>query len=355
MTAWRDVPTGIPTRCRRSRCRTAAGRVLRLRRGTTRTTPRTTPATTGRPASSEAPGRPRRPRHRGRAAWRRSRSAAGESFADLRMPEPYTPSAPTGVGTDDYRCFLLDPKLAKDAFLTGARRAAGQPRRRPPRDHVPGPARRGRAARSRPTRPPRARAGPASAAPASARRGSRWTRRRGSVPGRRAAAERCTARASASRSAAGTQVIMQVHYNLLAGAEPDTSAARLRLAPGTAADEVPRDGAAARPGRAALPARQDRQAVQPRRRGEGRQGPLRRGPGLPGRPAAPAVRRRRHRARADLRPPGEPGDDDPRRRRSHAPARPLDLDRGQRDRRGARHPGLGLRQPEEPPGEAGAR
>ena len=33
--------------------------------------------------------------------------------------------------------------------------------------------------------------------------------------------------------AAGTQVIMQVHYNLLAGAEPDTSAARLRLAPGT--------------------------------------------------------------------------------------------------------------------------
>ena len=35
------------------------------------------------------------------------------------MPEPYTPSAPTGVGTDDYRCFLLDPELTEDAFLTG--------------------------------------------------------------------------------------------------------------------------------------------------------------------------------------------------------------------------------------------
>src|SRR5512147_895646 len=43
----------------------------------------------------------------------------GERFVDLRMPRPYTPSAPTGVGTDDYRCFLLDPKLTEKAFLTG--------------------------------------------------------------------------------------------------------------------------------------------------------------------------------------------------------------------------------------------
>ena len=35
------------------------------------------------------------------------------------MPEPYTPSPPTGVGTDDYRCFLLDPQLAEDSYLTG--------------------------------------------------------------------------------------------------------------------------------------------------------------------------------------------------------------------------------------------
>ncbi|MEO5853686.1 MAG: hypothetical protein ABIQ15_14345, partial [Nocardioides sp.] len=43
----------------------------------------------------------------------------GEERVTLAMPEPYTGSAPTGVGTDDYRCFLLDPGLKKDAFLTG--------------------------------------------------------------------------------------------------------------------------------------------------------------------------------------------------------------------------------------------
>ncbi len=43
----------------------------------------------------------------------------GEQRLDLTMSEPYTPSAPTGVGTDDYRCFLLDPELERDAYLTG--------------------------------------------------------------------------------------------------------------------------------------------------------------------------------------------------------------------------------------------
>ena len=43
----------------------------------------------------------------------------GEKRMTLSMPAAYTPSAPNGTGTDDYRCFLLDPHLAKDAFLTG--------------------------------------------------------------------------------------------------------------------------------------------------------------------------------------------------------------------------------------------
>ena len=34
------------------------------------------------------------------------------------MPATYLPKAPSG-GTDDYRCFLLDPKLARDSFVTG--------------------------------------------------------------------------------------------------------------------------------------------------------------------------------------------------------------------------------------------
>jgi len=43
----------------------------------------------------------------------------GEGRLTMKMPAAYTPSAPTGVGTDDYRCFLLDPHLKKKMFLTG--------------------------------------------------------------------------------------------------------------------------------------------------------------------------------------------------------------------------------------------
>jgi hypothetical protein len=44
----------------------------------------------------------------------------GESVLDLRMPAAYRPSAPKGT-TDDYRCFLLDPKTAGDMSVTSAR------------------------------------------------------------------------------------------------------------------------------------------------------------------------------------------------------------------------------------------
>ena len=43
------------------------------------------------------------------------------------MPGEYTPSAPYGTGTDDYRCFLLDPELDKDAWLTGTQVLPGNP------------------------------------------------------------------------------------------------------------------------------------------------------------------------------------------------------------------------------------
>ena len=51
----------------------------------------------------------------------------GERRMTLRMPAAYAPSAPTGVGTDDYRCFLLDPHLTKDVFLTGTNVLPGNP------------------------------------------------------------------------------------------------------------------------------------------------------------------------------------------------------------------------------------
>jgi hypothetical protein len=49
---------------------------------------------------------------------------SGESRLELAMPAAYRPSA-AGGGTDDYRCFLLDPKLTADRFVTAARIAPG--------------------------------------------------------------------------------------------------------------------------------------------------------------------------------------------------------------------------------------
>ena len=44
---------------------------------------------------------------------------AGERFQSLSMPASYTPKAPNG-GTDEYRCFLVDPGLTSEAYLTGS-------------------------------------------------------------------------------------------------------------------------------------------------------------------------------------------------------------------------------------------
>ena len=51
----------------------------------------------------------------------------GEHRSNLTMAAPYTPSPPTGKGTDDYRCFLLDPNLTEDAWLTGTQILPGNP------------------------------------------------------------------------------------------------------------------------------------------------------------------------------------------------------------------------------------
>jgi hypothetical protein len=44
----------------------------------------------------------------------------GESLLTVQMPSAYRPRAPKGA-TDDYRCFLLDPELTSDAFVTSSR------------------------------------------------------------------------------------------------------------------------------------------------------------------------------------------------------------------------------------------
>jgi hypothetical protein len=182
----------------------------------TKPAPATHAGHTGQPAAAPAPARPLR---------------AQERFVKLTMPAPYTPSAPYGTGTDDYRCFVLDPHLAKDAFITGLNILPGTPAEvhhvilfRAPPDTV-----RDFEAKD------------------AAEKGEGWTCFGGTgleadgalddapwlgawAPG---GSEQVLARDVGVPLAKGSRVIMQVHYNLLAGSAPDVSTTRLRIAPTT--------------------------------------------------------------------------------------------------------------------------
>jgi hypothetical protein len=158
---------------------------------------------------------------------------AGERFLDLTMPSAYTPKAPT-YGTDDYRCFLLDPRLDAPAFVTGVDVLPGNPK---VVHHVIL------------FRVPPSQVADAEAADARVP-GEGWTCFGGTgltgelgdglnrapwigawAPG---GGERVMAKGIGIPLTPGTRVIMQVHYNLLAGHSPDVSSARLRLAGGDA-------------------------------------------------------------------------------------------------------------------------
>lgn len=157
---------------------------------------------------------------------------AGEAHQTIAMTEPYTPAPPTGVGTDDYRCFMLDPELAEDMFLTGTHVLPGNPEvvhhvilfRVPPEQ-----------------------VDDAEEVDAS-EEGPGWTcfgdTRLGTGP-QMDDAPWLGAWAPGSGEAIygeglgvplpkGSRIIMQVHYNLLAGQQEDVSATELRLAPASA-------------------------------------------------------------------------------------------------------------------------
>ncbi len=251
---------------------------------------------------------------------------AGERRVTVRMPTAYTPSAPTGIGTDDYRCFLLDPKVAADQFITGFNVLPGNPDVvhhvilfRVPADLVaeaeqrdaddPGPGldllRQLRAAQQR-------------------------------LGDRRRAVARCLGsrriRAALRQGlgeefGAGSRIIMQVHYNLLAGQRAGHQ--RGRAAPDQRPDQGAGDPAAPRAGGAALSTRQGR---RPLRAGQGfgrRQGALRRRPGLHRERAPSPLRRRTGRTDAVVHRADPLAGDDPWRRGAHAPAGPLHQGRGQ--------------------------
>ena len=153
----------------------------------------------------------------------------GERRVTLRMPEPYEPSAPHGAGTDDYRCFLLDPGLDRDAWLTGTNVLPGNPDVvhhvilfRVPPDQVD-----------------------SAESMDAATTGEGWTCFGGTgldvveslddapwlgawAPG---GAETVNQAGYGVRLDQGSRIVMQVHYNLLAGTDEDVSATQLRLAP----------------------------------------------------------------------------------------------------------------------------
>ena len=154
---------------------------------------------------------------------------AGERLLDLEMPQAYRPSPPTRGGTDDYRCFLLDPHLSTDTFVTGVDVRPGNPQvvhhvilYQVPPDHV-------------------AEAEDQDAVSS----GEGWTCFGGTgmgggstglddapwlgawAPGGRESVMRP---GFGTRLSTGSRIVMQVHYNLLVGDGPDVSAARLRVA-----------------------------------------------------------------------------------------------------------------------------
>jgi hypothetical protein len=154
----------------------------------------------------------------------------GERTVELRLPRAYTPAGET----DDYRCFLLDPALKEDAFVTSALIRPGAPAvvhhvilfRASP-DQV-GEAERldaGHAGQGW-----RCFGGTGLSVGVGALADAGWI---GAwAPG--SDAVRYPAGVG-SALAAGSRIVMQVHYNLLHGRAPDRTLAALTLAPGKAA------------------------------------------------------------------------------------------------------------------------
>jgi len=161
----------------------------------------------------------------------------GERTDLLRIPGgPYQPAAPEG-GLDDYRCFLLDPGLTEDVFVTGS-------------DVLPGNPAVVHHAILFAVSPDGVAAAEAHDA---ATPGQGWTCFGGAAlpdAGGSAAAglnsapwlaawapgggETVFRSRTGRRLAAGSRIVLQMHYNLREGTKPDETAVRLRLMPGTA-------------------------------------------------------------------------------------------------------------------------
>ncbi len=154
---------------------------------------------------------------------------AGEERVTVAMQEPYTASAPTGVGTDDYRCFLLDPGLDEDKYLTGTQVLPGNP---DVVHHVilfevpPDLVRKAEIFDGVEDGPGWTCFGGTGLTPSAQIDDAPWLA--AWAPGGK---ETVTKPGYGKRLEKGSRIVMQVHYNLLAGTRADVSATQLRLAP----------------------------------------------------------------------------------------------------------------------------
>ena len=157
------------------------------------------------------------------------RPGDGERLAELDLPSAYMPSGET----DDYRCFLLDPELDEDASVTSALIRPGAPSvvhhvilfRAAP-DQV---AEAERLDGEEPGQGWTCFGGTGLSAGVDSLRDAGWIA--AWAPG--GDAVRYPA-GTGSPLAAGSRIVMQVHYNLLHGRAPDRTAALLTLAPASA-------------------------------------------------------------------------------------------------------------------------
>ncbi len=164
----------------------------------------------------------------------------GERLVTIRLPRAYTPAAPTEGGTDDYRCFLVDPRLTADELVSGV---DIRPDNAALVHHVivstVAPGRVGRAEQLDAEDP-----GPGWTCfggsgvqdAAASRDAADWV---GAwAPG---GGERVMAEDIGIPLPVGSRLVVQMHYNLLAGSGSDRSEVRLRLSPAAGSDKLPLD------------------------------------------------------------------------------------------------------------------
>ena len=157
----------------------------------------------------------------------------GERWITLPMPGgAYRPQAEAG-GTDDYRCILLDPKIAADSFLSGVVLQPGNPNlvhhailyRVDPEQLG--------AAKAKDASDPRLGWScfggpglPGNGADLGGLNSAPWVAAWATSGG-----EQRFAAGTGQRTRAGTRVILQMHYNLLNGEGADSTVVKLRVAP----------------------------------------------------------------------------------------------------------------------------